>query len=211
MDESHNVSQDLYPEVGSAYSYGWQVLKKNFWMLLGVIVIGVILGALPNLLNSNHPTDLLPLSSVFWLLVSGPVSYGIYWVFLNAVRNEPFEIKDMFAAFSPNYWNVFVTNVLLAIIIGLGFVFLIIPGIYLACKLAFVPFLVMDKQMKFSDALSTSWNMTKGYGWTIFLMGLLAIPIAIGGLILFGVGVLISSMWITAAFAALYHVVSKNQ
>lgn len=211
MEETQNTFPELEPKVGSAYNFGWQVLKTNFWALLGIVVVGALLSALPYPFMGGYPThDHSAFSSLFWILVSGPVSFGIIWTFLKAVRKEDFEIKDMFAAFGPNYWNVLVANLLISVVIALGFVLLIVPGIYLACKLAFVPFLIMDKGMKFSDAFSASWDMTKGHGWTIFLMGLLAIPIAIGGLILLGLGVLIASVWIHAAFASLYYVVDSK-
>lgn len=211
MEETKNTFPELEPEVGSVYSYGWQILKTNFWALLGMVVVGALLSAAPSIFTEGNPMrDHNAFSSLFWILVSGPVSFGIAWAFLKAVRKEDFEIKDMFAAFGPNYWNVLVANLLVTVVVALGFVLLIVPGIYLACKLAFVPFLIMDKGMKFSDAFSTSWDMTKGHGWTIFLMGLLAIPIAIGGLILVGVGILIAMVWIHAAFAALYYTVDTH-
>ncbi|MBN2615719.1 MAG: hypothetical protein JXR71_08505 [Bacteroidales bacterium] len=212
MEETQKNFFAPEPEVGAVYSYGWEILKTNFWALLGIVVVGVILGAAPTALSGGNPMkDHNAFSSLFWILVSGPVSYGIIWTFLKAVRKEDFEIKDMFAAFGPNYWNVLVANLLVTVVVGLGFVLLIVPGIYLACKLAFVPFLITDKGMKFSDAFSASWDLTKGHGWTIFLMGLLAIPIVIGGLILLGVGILVAMIWIHAAFAALYYTVDSNR
>ncbi|MCK5462616.1 MAG: hypothetical protein KAI95_06350, partial [Bacteroidales bacterium] len=48
-------------------------------------------------------------------------------------------------------------------------------------------------------------------GWTIFAMALLAFLIVIAGLIVLIFGVLISAMWISAAFAILYHSVYKKQ
>ncbi len=50
--------------------------------------------------------------------------------------------------------------------------------------------------------------MTDGYATEVFLVGLLAIPIAIAGLLCFFVGVIIALMLIRLAFASLYHAVS---
>jgi len=52
--------------------------------------------------------------------------------------------------------------------------------------------------------------MTSGHAWKVFLIGLLSIPIGIAGLICFGVGIIIAIMWITLAFASLYHAVSSS-
>jgi hypothetical protein len=65
--------------------------------------------------------------------------------------------------------------------------------------------------MEALDALKASWAMTKGHGWTIFFMGLLAFFIIIAGLLVLIFGVLISAMWISAAFAILYHSVYLKQ
>jgi uncharacterized membrane protein len=95
-----------------------------------------------------------------------------------------------------------------SIIVCIGFVLIIIPGIIFACKLAFTPYLVVDRKMDVIEAVKTSWRMTNGHAWKVFLIGLLGIPIAIAGLICFGVGVIIAGMWINLAIASLYHSVS---
>jgi hypothetical protein len=41
-------------------------------------------------------------------------------------------------------------------------------------------------------------------------MALLAIPIAIGGLLLFGVGIILAQMWTGLSFASLYHAVTRK-
>ena len=97
---------------------------------------------------------------------------------------------------------------LFAVIIG--FVLLFFPGIYLACKLAFTPYLVVDRKMQVIEAVKESWYLTKGHGWKVFLIGLLGFPIGIAGLICFGVGIIISIMWISLALASLYHSVSLS-
>ena len=99
---------------------------------------------------------------------------------------------------------------LVGVIICIGLVLFIIPGIIFACKLAFVPYLVVDRRMAVIEAIKESWRMTNGHAWTVFLMGLLAIPICIAGLICLGVGVIVSIMWIRLAFASLYHAVSVS-
>jgi len=62
--------------------------------------------------------------------------------------------------------------------------------------------------MAIVEAVKGSWSMTSGHAWKVFLIGLLAIPISIAGLICFGVGIILSIIWIIMAFSSLYHAVS---
>jgi uncharacterized membrane protein len=146
---------------------------------------------------------------VYSILIVGPIDYGVSFAHLKAARGDKLIIKDMFEAFR-NYWNAVLANVLAGAIIIIGFALLIIPGIIFACKLAFTPYLVVDRKMEVIEAVRESWRMTNGHAWKVFLIGLLAIPISIAGLIVFGVGIIVSIMWIRLALASLYHSVSLS-
>jgi uncharacterized membrane protein len=144
---------------------------------------------------------------IFGILISGPVSFGMSYASLKAARAQKVEIMDLFMAFK-NYGNAVGAYVLMTLIVIGGFILLIVPGIIFACKLAFVPFLVTDKQMGAVAAIQASWRMTNGHAGTIFLMGLLSIPLFIAGVICLGVGVFIAGMWVNVASASLYYAVT---
>jgi uncharacterized membrane protein len=148
------------------------------------------------------------LSLAYSILLTNPLGYGVAFAYLKAARGDELQVKDMFEAFR-NYWNAVLASLLVSVITIVGFVLFIIPGIIFACKLAFTPYLVVDRKMGVIEAVKESWRMTGGHAWKVFLIGLLAIPIGIAGLICFGVGIIVAIMWVTLAFASLYHAVSK--
>lgn len=167
---------------------------------------------------------------VIGLLVTGPIGYGVNFAFLKASRSEAVEVVDMFRAFK-NYGQAVLAGFLVGLIaavpagvmslfvwlVGENFIMvfilaivMIIMGVILIivqCKLAFVPFLIVDKKMKATEAIKASWNMTSGHAWQVFFIGLLAIPAIIAGLICFLIGVVISIMWVNMAIASLYYAV----
>jgi len=147
---------------------------------------------------------------LYGLLIVGPVNYGVSFAFLKAARGNKLEITDMFAGFR-NYWNAVLANLLVGAIVFIGFILLIIPGIIFACKLAFTPYLVVDRKMDVIEAIKASWSMTRGHTWRVFFIGLLAIPIAILGLCLLLIGIIPAIMWISLTFASLYHAVSLSK
>jgi uncharacterized membrane protein len=211
-----NEQYDFQPDAGSSYSVGWKVLMASFVELLVISIVYMVLSGPVSFVQWQFDAwawFLVPLALfgiTYGIFVAGPIQYGTNWVFLKAVRGERIEVRDIFVVFQRNYWNAVIANIVVGIIVGLGIVMLIVPGIIFACRLAFVPYLVVDREMDVMDALRVSWDMTRGYGWHIFLMGLLAIPVVILGLICLFVGVIVSVMWISAAFAVMYHAVAKK-
>lgn len=203
---------NLKPNTGSALGFGWQKMKDNFVNLLVVTLIIMVAQSLSGFLNRGGDPSFSEgsLSFVIWILIAGPVVFSSAWVFLKAVRGDEYEIKDVFACFSKDYFEIMLANLLVTIIIVIGFVFLIIPGIIFAVKLSFVPYLVMDKQMKAMDAIKASWEMTKGYFWQIFFLGFLSFFIVIGGLILFIIGIFPAVMWIKTSMASLFFAVDRK-
>ena len=158
------------------------------------------------------------LYSIFFL---NPVGYGQSFAYLKASRNQNVEVKDMFASFE-NYWNVVGASLLVMIFTGIApaiaGIILSVPGmflgplgliliviavlvvvIFLACKLAFVPFIVVDRKMGGWEAIKESWRLSNGHAGQVFLIFLLGIPIIIAGLICLLIGVIISIMWINSS------------
>jgi uncharacterized membrane protein len=203
----------LIPGVGSSYGHGWGRIWKYFLELFLIGIIAIIIGIPGGMRGWAHggtAAFLGFLGVVYSILIANPVQYGVYFSYLKAARRDKLEIKNMFEAFQ-NYWNAVLASLLVSVIVVIGLILLIVPGIIFACKLAFTPYLVVDRKMGVIEAVKHSWNMTGGYTWKVFLTGLLAIPIVIAGLIVFGVGVIISIMWINMAFASLYYAVSQAE
>jgi len=205
---------DFQPKASRSFSVGWKIMGIYFVELLVIGIIFTILSGPTGFFQWNqHGFDgfrwyMAPLvffAIAYGIFVAGPIQFGTNWAFLKAVRNERVEIKDMFVVFQRNYWNVVVAKLVVSVIIVLGFIMLVVPGIIFACRLAFVPYLVVDHNMDVMEALRVSWDMTRGYGWQIFLMGILGFFIIIAGLILFFVGVFLSIIWIGLASAVMYH------
>jgi len=210
---------ELLPRAGSAYRYGWRVMSNNFISLFLVSVIiffaSIPIGIFFNVSdmgpdNWGFVAMAIVMAQIFGLAYSifilSPLEYGSKYVYLKAARNDQFEVVNMFDSFK-NYLNVILASLLSGAIIAFGFFFLIIPGIVFACRLAFVPYLVMDKKLDPVKSVEESWRLTKGHGWRIFWMGILAFFIIIAGLIVLIFGVFISGMWISSTFASLYHAV----
>ena len=200
-------------DVGWCYGNGWRQMKGNFLELL-LITLLVFAISVPFVLASEYSeTDgvwspLMGMFAFFYgILILGPVVIGALYAALRAARGDKLEVTHMFI-FQKNYLNIVLGKLLLGAIVTIGLIFFIVPGIYFACKLAFVPFLLTDRKMDAVAAVKESWWMTKGHAFMIFLIFLIAVPVTIAGLLCLGVGVIVSMMWIDCTIASMYYAVS---
>ena len=217
IQNNEPLNQVLFPEptVSGVFGHSWEIMKRNLPELLLVILIQMLLSIPFGFRHRFYDMDFAGpfttglFSFIYSLLVLVPVGYGTSWVFLKAVRGDSFRVQDIFFAYQ-QFGNVLLANILVCLIVIAGFIMLIVPGIIFACRLAFVPYLVMDERMEAAEAIRKSWEMTRGYSWTIFLTGFTSIFVFLGGLICFIVGIFPAMIWISLAFACIYHVALKK-
>ena len=207
---------NLKPSVGGSFSSAWEtIFGKHFLpLLLTVVILGLLNGPSYSMKFEGHDFGpallLLPLAlfGLAYVFLFVPVlEYGKDFIFLKAIRNQETDLRILFEGFRNKYLNIVLANLIVFALVLMGSFMLIIPGIIVWCRLIFVSYLVMDKDMEPMKAVEKSWQMTRGHGWEIFGMAILSFFIFIGGLIVFFVGAIISLMWIHAAFATFYQAV----
>lgn len=229
------IEMDMKPKRGdgtisdgsatNTYGMAWDLVRGSFGKLLAVALLtGMV--SIPNQIASNVPNVMDQESDAYLvanligslfslgysLFVVTPVGLSAAWVYLRAARQEPdYPVGDVFAVFSRNYGSAVLAGFLSGLFVGLGFLLFIIPGIIIGLRLSFVYYLVMDEGMEAMEAIRASWEMTKGHAGTLFVMGLLAIPIYILGLLALIVGVVVSGMIISVAYALYYHTVAMTE
>ena len=201
-----------------SYGYGWQQFTKYFLhiFLVGLIVAvasapGWFRGDWDGGITTGGTVILTIFVAAYSLLVLPVIEYGASRVFLKYMRDEQVDIREVIDGFKTNYLNIVLANLLVVAIVGIGLILLIVPGIVFACRLSFVPYLVMDKGMDPAAAVEKSWTMTRGHGWRIFGMFLVAIPLLIVGFCLLIVGLFFAALWISCAFASLYHAIDLKE
>lgn len=89
---------------------------------------------------------------------------------------------------------LFVASIIVAIIIGLGFIALIIPGIYLLFRfILYQQACVLNRDL----GIKESWNITKGHFWDIFILLVILMIIQIVLIIIPFIGPIINAILIS--------------
>jgi uncharacterized membrane protein len=208
QDMENNDSFEL--GVGHALARGWVEMQGNFLIFLLAVLVLIVFMTPMNISGDGDSSALIGLLETAYLFLLYPViNYGADLVFLKGVRGDQVEVRSIFDGFQ-NYANIILASLLTTGLIGIGLIVLIFPGIYVACRLAFVSFLVMDEGLDPIAAVEASWRITRGHAWRIFILGLLSVFIFFLGLLLVIVGVFPALIWIKASFAALYMAVTEE-
>jgi hypothetical protein len=129
--------------------------------------------------GSVEPTRALWLvSTLLGFIATGAVTAGA----LRGVRGERARAGEMFQVGFRRIWMVLSVSVVAQVAVTLGLVLLVVPGLAVAAGLwVAVPAAVTERWEGTSDALTRSWELTKGRRWKVLAVALVAVVIALGG------------------------------
>ena len=108
--------------------------------------------------------------SLLIYIIIGILTAGYYKYILNFIRKGEFDHTLIINTIKDKWLELLIGISLTAIIISIGTVLLVVPGVIAAVGLAFVSFIIIDSDTKGVDALKKSWEMMKGYKWDYFLL-----------------------------------------
>jgi hypothetical protein len=88
---------------------------------------------------------------------------------LTAVRGGTPTVGDLFSG-EMRYGSMLALMLLQGMLIGLGYMLFIVPGVILALGLYFSAYLVIDQRMGAVDAMKASWKLTTGRKGEVFVV-----------------------------------------
>jgi hypothetical protein len=183
-------------DVMGCYERSWALLRANFWPLVGVnflmVLILVAVGA-----NTFGAV-------VVWPLLGGLVIAGQHYYFLLKIRGQPATLKDAFAGFTKAFVPLLLADVVLSFFYSLGLMCLVLPGIYLIVAYSFTYVIAVDRGLGFWEAMETSRKVVTSQWWRVFGLILLAFPFMLLGAFALVIGLLVTMPLTTGAFVYAY-------
>lgn len=129
---------------------------------------------------------------------------GLQYYYLKKVRGAPTTVADAFAGFSLAFLPLMLGGIIGTSLTLLGFILLIIPGMYLSIAYLFTWLLIVDKQLDFWKALEVSRRVISAQWWRMLGLMLLAVPFFILGLVCLVVGVFVAVVLVSVAVIYAY-------
>jgi hypothetical protein len=149
-------------------------------------------------------------SPVFWLALwlplwfTQPLTGGLVYYFVKKARGEAADLSDLFAGFRRGWLSIVVAATLCLILISLGMICLVLPGIYLAVAYMFVNLVIIDQRCGFWEAMEISRRAITRRWWAFLLLLIVGGLFAILGFCALFVGIFVASPLILGAIAYAY-------
>ena len=177
-----------------AVRFGWETFKSNALFLIGlfaaVAVITSVLQAASgyDAIESTFYSDVL---SVIGFLVSMALALGVIAIMIKFKDGENPEFADLFSQISL-VLRFTGGMILYFLMVALGTVFFIVPGVYLAIKFHFFGYFIADEGLGPIEALKRSAELTEGVKMDLFLLGVVLFAINLLGALCFVVGLFVT-------------------
>jgi hypothetical protein len=177
--------------IGAVLGEAWDLYRRFLWQFfLTAVVVFTVLDLLSALAEWGAGDSVS--AGVFWGVVSAVIGVvGYFWVqaalveLVRDVRDGRVDrtVGGTYRAVQPRLGAVIVAGVLAAIAIGIGFVFLVVPGlILLTIWSMLVPVIVFEGRTA-GESFGRSRDVVRGHGWSVFgliLVTFLLVAIASG-------------------------------
>ena len=178
-------------------SDAWRLFQQNVGILIGATVItmaaSMSISAVSNILQGQGNEAALVIAGLVVSLIGNVVNtfltIGMIRLSLAIARGEPREIGMLFGG-GPHFWRYLGASIIFGIAMVIGFLLLIIPGVYVA--IAYWPsmLLVIDRRMGVFESFEVAGRLSKGNRINSLVLGLLAFLISIAGFAMCFVGIL---------------------
>jgi len=195
----HKTISTMVPSFSEMKDEALRKLDKKWGVSVAVVlIVGVLSGA----------AGLIPFGSV---VIGGPLTLGMAGYFLKIARNEEADLNQVFDGFK-QFGNALGAYILMILVIAVGFILLIVPGIMAAMALS-QTFNIMrdDPSIGAVDALKKSNQLMDGHKMDFFLFNLSFIGWALLCILTLGLGFLILGPYVSTSNAIFYNHLTGHQ
>jgi hypothetical protein len=142
----------------------WYFFKNNAKemcaFMLPVFALGMIAGVIGVI---NPQSGILNILNLIQIIIGPLFTGGLLFLIANISRGDHPPHQEMLKQAVPFWLTIFIVSMLTGLAIGLGFIFMIIPGIWLLLRLFLAPLYVVFQNKTAPDAIATSFSDSKDH------------------------------------------------
>ncbi|MEM9990550.1 MAG: hypothetical protein AAF738_02235 [Bacteroidota bacterium] len=195
--------------IGDCLKEGFRLFKKDAGGFIGFMLILILVGMLPLIISVYEPV-LGTILNLAANLATGPLSIGMAIVAKKIYHNEAYSFSNFFDGF--NYFiPLIISAILVGLLVTLGFLAFLIPGIYLGVAFSWVNYIIVFAGKDVTDAMGASRKVISKNWFLIF--GLLIVMgfVVVAGFLTLGIGLLVAIPVISCSMYIAYEKVIGAQ
>ncbi len=170
-------------KAGDYFKAGWELFKKYPAGFIGFFIITMAVSIV---------AQMVPVIGVLiGIVLVSPLNAGFFVVGAKLLQNQAHQFADFFSGFK-FFLQLALLGVVSGILIGIGLILLIVPGIYLIVSYLFALMFVVDRGLDFWPAMETSRRSVQPRWFAFFTLFLLLLLLNLGGFLLLVVGLLVT-------------------
>ena len=206
----------------AAIAFGWRTAWKNILLFLGIGVITFLISfavdalstAVSELTEQQSLNALTGLTLIFVVIAIDTVWQVFYSLGLSRLALDFIDTgKSTFGrVFSQGalLWRGLGVTLLTLLIVVVGFLLLIIPGIIWSIKYSMAMYCLVDKKLGVKESLKMSAELTRGVKWQLFGFWLVLGLINLAGFLALVIGMVITVPLTMLAQAHVYRHLTKQ-
>jgi hypothetical protein len=202
--------------IRSLVRFGWETFKSRPWIFVGTTaLLGLLLGisgsvssGLDALFSGSPEEPSLP-GTIFGWATSTLISMGGVAFYL-AAHDNPQTAEISMLWHPQKFWSFLGAGLLVSIVVVLGMILLIVPGIIFALMFMFASMVIIDRGLGPIEAMKESRRITSGHKWKLFWFTLVLTLINLAGLLALVVGLLVTVPVSVLAFTRAYRELSAR-
>lgn len=190
-------------DIGEAFRAGWRGFVANIGPM---IIVAIVVWAVTAIVQfwANQTTGFAQFVLRLVAFFVGQL-VAIVWIKLALSILDGREItSDALLPSGATLVSYIVASFLFAVMLTIGLVLLVVPGIIVAVVFGLYGWALVDKGLDPIEALSHSSRITRGHRWEVLAFALLAILLNIVGVLVLVIGVLVTSAVTLIAIAHAY-------
>jgi uncharacterized membrane protein len=176
--------------VGLILGRSWDLLKSDFWPIVGVSALMLVVLSAAG-------------AAYVGILLNGPLLGGMFAYCLKRIRGEEASVNDVFSGFQ-NFVQLMLGGLVTSVLVGIGALFCLIPGLYLGIAWQLTFFLIQDRQIGFWEAMEVSRKVVTKHFWGVFLLLLMTLLLNVAGVLCCFVGIFVTLPLSFIALSYLY-------
>lgn len=191
--------------IKEAFSSGFEKWKSQWGLLSLLFFFTLIIGGLiPYILNQVLYKGFgNVIAQIIGYLLAAYANLGLINATFLVAKNREVKMSDYFDT-SFCYFRYLFAQILFQIMVTIGLILLIIPGIYLFVKFYLYPYYVIEKGLSPMDAFRAAGQDIYGSKWDMLLFAILAFLLNFLGLICFFIGMFVTVPIVLIATASIY-------